>query len=596
MTWSLAINNVAGILSGNATIKPGVNAVRASNWQGKSSFIKAIQAAMGTSDALTVGETSGSVELMTADGTYTVSFSRSRTGVTTDGTPYLAESYDRRCAELFAFLDEDNAVREAVRSGMDLEAVLTEPLELANIDSRITALQNERDRLREAQARAHEAREQVTELTHEVSELEAELDDLIDQREALTPPEEDAASLDALRDELSDIRSERAQLDDLIDRTTKARDRIQERLTEKYESIEAFDSPESDDLDARLDERRDAHAAITEDIDLLESMYAVNTRLIEEDRLHLVSDVDHDLLDDHLDCWICGNEATRETILEQLESIRTSIEKKRTRKEASAEAVEKLKQQKAEREEARKAERTLQTEIQQLEDTLADREATLSSAKERLAVVVNRLEDVEASVETTDDRRTELESSIKYTERQLADRKDALGVATERAERVDELSEELDDIETAIEQLRTKRDRIRENARRAFDVAINDVVSRFETSFESAHLTGTFELVVARDGRSVPLSALSEGEVELLGIVAALAGYEAYDVSDLVPVMLLDALGGLADENVQTLVEYLAPKTTYLVMTTYPENVAVGEWELDPSEWTVVSNRVQVAD
>ncbi|MFC7232306.1 ATP-binding protein [Saliphagus sp. GCM10025308] len=52
---------------GEADIKPGVNAVRASNWQGKSSFIRAIKTAMGTDRPLTEGESRGGVQLQTAE-------------------------------------------------------------------------------------------------------------------------------------------------------------------------------------------------------------------------------------------------------------------------------------------------------------------------------------------------------------------------------------------------------------------------------------------------------------------------------------------------------------------------------------------------
>lgn len=42
MSWDISISNVAGIRSGDATIEPSVNAIRGTNWQGKSSFITAI--------------------------------------------------------------------------------------------------------------------------------------------------------------------------------------------------------------------------------------------------------------------------------------------------------------------------------------------------------------------------------------------------------------------------------------------------------------------------------------------------------------------------------------------------------------------------
>jgi hypothetical protein len=60
-------------------------------------------------------------------------------------------------------------------------------------------------------------------------------------------------------------------------------------------------------------------------------------------------------------------------------------------------------------------------------------------------------------------------------------------------------------------------------------------------------------------------------------------------VADDVPIMLLDGLGGLADENLRTLVEYLEDRVEYLVFTTYPETTTFEGHTIDPDEWTVVS-------
>jgi hypothetical protein len=117
------------------------------------------------------------------------------------------------------------------------------------------------------------------------------------------------------------------------------------------------------------------------------------------------------------------------------------------------------------------------------------------------------------------------------------------------------------------------------------------VLSRFDAGFEAARLTPDFELVVARDGQEASLEALSEGELELLGFVAALAGYEAFDVAGTVPVMLVDGVGGLDDDNHQTLVEYLQERTEYLVFTAYPEYTAFEGSEIDPGEWTIATDQ-----
>jgi hypothetical protein len=148
---------------------------------------------------------------------------------------------------------------------------------------------------------------------------------------------------------------------------------------------------------------------------------------------------------------------------------------------------------------------------------------------------------------------------------------------------------------TELADLRRRKTEMRRRTREAFDRTIGEVVDLFETSFESARLTGDFDLVVARDGREVPTSALSEGEVELLGVAVAVAGYRAYDVDERVPVVTLDRLGGIADDNLGRLTDYLLGLSEFVVTTAYPEHASVTGHEVDPAEWSVVSDRTDAS-
>jgi len=60
-------------------------------------------------------------------------------------------------------------------------------------------------------------------------------------------------------------------------------------------------------------------------------------------------------------------------------------------------------------------------------------------------------------------------------------------------------------------------------------------------------------------------------------------------VTDDIPVMLLDGLGGLADDNLRTLIDYLEDRAEFLVFTTHPENTTFEDHTIDPTEWSVVS-------
>lgn len=204
------------------------------------------------------------------------------------------------------------------------------------------------------------------------------------------------------------------------------------------------------------------------------------------------------------------------------------------------------------------------------------------------------IDDLASDVETTEDRVTDLESEIKYTEAELADAREELEDAEAQATRSEVLSEEYDELTEEIRDLRTRKEEVKRRTRAAFSRALGELLERFETGFETARLTSTFELVVARDGRETPLDALSEGEREILGIVAALAGHETFDVDERVPILLLDGIGGLAGDNLELLVEYLDARSESLVLTAYPEHGGFAGHELSPAEWDVVSHRRDV--
>jgi DNA repair exonuclease SbcCD ATPase subunit len=157
----------------------------------------------------------------------------------------------------------------------------------------------------------------------------------------------------------------------------------------------------------------------------------------------------------------------------------------------------------------------------------------------------------------------------------------------ERETRIETLESEYESCTEEIEALRNRKGELKSRARRAFDDAMQEILDRFDTGFESARLTPEFDLVVARDGRDASLDALSDGELELLGFIAALAGYESFGVDETVPILLIDGVGSLADENLHTLINYLDERCEYLVFTAYPEHEPFEGREINPTDWVV---------
>jgi len=84
----------------------------------------------------------------------------------------------------------------------------------------------------------------------------------------------------------------------------------------------------------------------------------------------------------------------------------------------------------------------------------------------------------------------------------------------------------------------------------------------------------TFELLIVRDGRETDIATLSEGGQDPVEIIVALAGHRTFDVSDRVPVVLLDGTSQLSAENLRLLTDYLADTSDILFTTASPKRAS----------------------
>jgi smc-like protein Sph1 len=587
MTLEIQIENIAGIKNGSAMIEEGINAVRGSNWQGKSSFLTAVQVVMGTKMVLREGADHGSVELVTDDSTYEVELVRENGTVVRGGESYLKDEQIRACADLYTFLDETNEIRRAVRNGENLEELLTRPLDLENIDEQIASLRDDRDRIDADLEEAENAATQLPNVERSIHQLEDELKSLREKRAELA---EEASDSSGKRDELRQAITDRKQTAETIERLERTVERTKERLSDHRETLDDLDLPDVDeDLEKRISEAESELSSARRAADLLQSIYAPTKRVLEENRLELLTDVEPGLVEDTVSCWSCGEETSRERIEEQVDQLGDKVTKHRAAVDEYERELEQLTERRSEYETTKRRKNSLEREISDLESTLADRTASLQEARDRLEDLEARIDELSAEVESDDEQLTDVESEIKYAKQRLKDNREERASLEAQAEQRDHIESQREELSEEINDLRSRKETLKRRTREAFESAMQQVLERFGTGFESARLTANFDIVIARDGREADLAALSDGEVELLGIFAALAGYEAFEATDEVPVMLVDDLGGLADENLRELVEYLEDRATYLVFTAYPEHSSIESNTVDPSEWNVVS-------
>jgi len=584
-TYRLTVENVAGILHADAELTDGVNAVRASNWQGKSSFLAAIEAVFGVGAPLTQGADDGRVELDTGDDRYAVELARSGGEVTRSGRPYLTDDVDLACAELFAFLDETNDLRRAVRLGEDLESVLTRPIDLERIEARIAEVRAERDRVATARERVEERAARRPALAERVRELESRLEERREDAAAV----ERERPVDHARDELAELQAERDRVEREVRRLEATEAHVGESLADRRGELEDLDVPTANDVAAELERRESDLRDLERDADLLQSVYEANKRVLDEDRLSLLTDVSHGLETDALTCWVCGGETTREEVADALAAVDDRLGRLRERVADARSAVDRLEDRNREVERAKRRRSELTDLVGDLESRFAEVQADLEAARERLTELEAAIEERTEAAEASLDETAEVRSERKYVEAELSDARGDLDAAERAAERVDELDAEYDDLSAELTRLRTRTERVERETREAFSEALADLLERFDVGFETARLTDGFELVVARGGREAPLDALSEGERELLGIVAALAGHEAFDVAERLPVMLLDGHTGLEDANLHRLVDYLADRVEVLVLSAYPGYERFDGTELSPADWETVA-------
>lgn len=603
--WSLEVSNIAGIRSANTTLESGTNAVQASNWQGKTSLIVAIRSVLGasvSSETLTNGADSGYIHLQTHDDEYERQIERTGNSVTVEGNPYIVEEDQQASAELFAFLDETNAVRTAVREGNDLTSLLIKPLHKEDIEGQINELKSKRKSAEVELERANEAAEQLPTKIENINELETELSELRAELDELEGESGNSNEQKQLRAELKQERQSREQVSQRINRLKGKISSLESQIDEKENRLESLTVPSKSNLSEKLNNNRSDLREVEQEIETLEALYNATDTVLDGDHLDLLTDIDRQIDNDYLSCWVCGGETTRDTIETRMKKIGDMISERRDRRSEIQATVSDLKNTQDDIDRKNREKTSLEESIETLRTDLGESKNELNAANEQLEEHIERVENLETQVEENDNQRKSIEKEIAQKEAELErlqNKKDSL---EQRAENRDQLEKEVNEFSDEIEALRSRRESVIQRARDAFDEALEDVVAKFNPSFEKARLkkhvdnsgrTEQLELIIARDGREISVDTLSEGEIELIGLIVALAGYEAFNVADQVPCILIDHLGSLASEHIHTLVDYLEERTEYLVTTAYPE---AGEFEghiISPADWDVVSDDIK---
>lgn len=611
--WNLTVTNIGGIHSGTTTINDGLNVIQASNFRGKSSLIAALRTAIGAtghygSHPLTEGTDKGEVTLETNSDTHNVMLERvSQTRVERKGTPYITDETDQISARLFMCLDENNPIRRAVRNGEDLTELLQAPLDIEDIDAQIDALKNKKQDIEQQISEAEKAGEQLPAVQERVTSLKTELEELKSQQEELTGGETNREDIERLSDKISAKSSQLANIGKDISRIENEIERKENQISRKEDERDEIDVLDKREDSQKIDELREQREALSRQIDLVEDLYRANQNVVDADEVEVITDVDRSIVGDEVDCWVCGQQTTKDSIEGRIAELQSKTAEIREKKATIETELEKRETQQREIRRTKQKKEQLENKIRQLRADIDERRGILQDKLKRKESLEVEIESLRGELENAEDEYneelTDVKTEIRTTESDLQSQQEKLESLEQRYGRISELEAERDDIRSSLSKLRNRKKDTQENLKERFNTIISDIIRELKPGFSSARLVlktnergevETIDLEIARDidstGQRTTVETLSEGEVELIGLVVALAGYQAFDVDESVPFIMIDGISQLAAEHLRSVATYLDDMTEILVTTAYPEAGDFDGHVIDPDEWDVVSD------
>jgi chromosome segregation ATPase len=624
----LSARNIGGIDETTVTFDPGVTILSGRNATNRTSLIQAIMAALGSDDvSLKADAEEGHVELAIGGETYSRTLERRNGQIQTGGDPYLDDS---TVADLFAFLLESNEARRAVVTEVDLRAVIMGPIDTDEIKAEVDRLVEERRRiadelkdLEDLKDRLPALEEERAQLQDRIEEKQAELADVEAEVEAADAEVEQSRDEQAeLEDRLAELRETRSELDDVRYELETEQDSLESLRADKREiETEYGELPETpmgdiDDQEARIDRQRAAKQELESELNELQSVIGFNQERLEADGSGFLDALDDDredaavteelLPDEAVTCWTCGSEVAAgqiETAVEKLQEL------SQQRVGEINEIEDELDELIAERSELQGHQRTrerLERRQRELDEEIAATEGRIETLTDRREVVREEIETIEAEVETLEndayEEILELHRTANQLEYDIGSLENDLDRVEENITRIEARLDEETDLETErdtlneeIEALRTKIERIEQQAIEAFNDRMDAVLElleydnlariwleRTEQEIRDGRRKVTksvFELHVTRQTDTGvtyedAVGNLSESEREVTGLIFALAGYLAHDVHQDVPFMLLDSLEAIDSTRIASIVDYLADLSEYLVVALLEEDAA----------------------
>ena len=630
--------NVGGIDETSVSFSPGVTVLAGRNATNRTSFLQAVMAGLGSNNVSMKGNADEArVELTVGERTYTRTLTRNNGTVVMDGDPYLSQP---EVADLFAFLLESNEARRAVVTETDLRDVIMRPIDTAEIQAEVEKLNRERrriddrlDELQDLKRRLPTLEEDRTQLKQDIDEKRAELADVEADLEAadadIQETREEKAELQEKLDELGDVRSD---LEDVRYRLESERESVESLKKERAEIEAELDDLEDDEPDgiagveSEIERLRSRKEQIETELTDLQSTIQFNEEMLEGGSDDVFTSLEpaeggeqdgqltDQLVDNTTVCWTCGSEVERNQIETTLEELRTVSKAKVSKLNEIESELQERRSEKRTVENQREKRADRQRKLERIGNELEERDELIDSLKEEreeLSAEIERLEtsveELKAANESSDilelhEEANNIEYEIGRLEGSLEDVIDEIASIENRLDAETDLEDERKSIQDELTELRTRVDRLEEEAAEQFNEHMDTVldileyanieriwIERVEKQVRKGRRKVTessFELHVIRSTASGTtyedtVAHLSESEREVTGLVFALAGYLVHDVHEELPFMILDSLEAIDSDRIASLVDYLKDYPSYLLVALLPEDSAAlkGEYE-----------------
>jgi DNA repair exonuclease SbcCD ATPase subunit len=629
-TVTLRAENVGGIDRTDITFEPGVTILVGRNATHRTSLLQAIMAGLGSRRASLKGDADeGKVRLDVGGDTYTRTLERQDNGVVFEGDPYLD---DPELADLFAFLLESNAARRTVALGGELREIIMEPVDSEAIEREIDSLEAEKRDVDEQIADLESLKSELPSLETEHSRLDSEIEEtrerLEAKRERLDEQSVDASDIEAEQSELEakmvdlrDVRSSLEQTEFRLDSQRESLDTLETELTELKDQRESLSGDGGENLAtirSEIDSLQERKRELDAELSKLQSVIQFNEEMMdgtsrdiatalrgEENGAETVTD---QLLETNetVVCWTCGSEVEGEHIEQTLERLRNLRESKYGEQNEVESRLAELKRHKSDVESEKHERERLERRIEDIRLEMEEREDKIEDLEAEREELCAEIEDIQTEIDDLEapDRSDVLEAHKDVNELEieldrLRDERDrvASNIAEieSQTERIGDLEQRKAEIQSELTDLRTRIDRIEDEAVAEFNDHMDTVldildytnidriwVERTEREVRQGRRTveeTTFDLHVVRstgDGVTYEdnFEHLSESEREVTGLVFALAGYLAHEVYEEVPFILLDSLEAIDSNRIAKLVEYMGEYADYLVVALLPEDAA----------------------